>query len=91
MPTSLLSPCSCRVYKALLHGDLVAAKEVEIGDAPGMRELFLAEASKLAQLRHPHVITLFGLSLTPDKGVVFMELCEGEGPCVVCVWCGVCV
>ncbi|KAL4438479.1 hypothetical protein ABPG77_000127 [Micractinium sp. CCAP 211/92] len=69
---------SCRVYKALLHGDLVAAKEVEIGDAPGMRELFLAEASKLAQLRHPHVITLFGLSLTPDKGVVFMELCEGH-------------
>lgn len=72
-------PRSCRVYKALLHGDLVAAKEVDIGRSPAMRELFLSEASRLAQLRHPHIVTLFGLSLTPSKGVVFMELCEGEG------------
>ncbi|KAL4431314.1 hypothetical protein ABPG75_006570 [Micractinium tetrahymenae] len=72
------SGASCRVYKATLHGDLCAAKEVDIGHSPAMRQLFLLEASKLAQLRHPHIVTLFGLSLTPEKGVVLMELCEGH-------------
>lgn len=34
--------------------------------------------ARLKALRHPNIVTLFGLVLNPPKGVLVMELCEGE-------------
>ena len=48
---------------------------------PPAQESFLTECSRLALLRYPHIITLLGMSLTADnKGVLLMELAEGEEP-----------
>ena len=32
----------------------------------------------LQHLRHPNVVTLYGIALTKTKGIVIMELCEGR-------------
>jgi serine/threonine protein kinase len=82
------------VYKALFNGEVVAAKEIEVGSSAEMRESFVTEALLLQNLRHPNIIGFFGLSLTADRGVVLLEYAEGEeaagrqagsGWCVCCV------
>ncbi|PSC73546.1 Serine threonine-kinase CTR1 [Micractinium conductrix] len=78
---------SAHVYKALFHGELIAAKEIDIGRSPSMQEAFLTEALRLHELRHANVVSFFGVtfkrdaSAAPDsalKGVVLMEYAEGR-------------
>lgn len=38
----------------------------------------LQEAVHMQALRHPNVVSFFGVSLLGSKGVLLMELCEGE-------------
>lgn len=74
-------PCperSARVVKAKYAGEVVAAKVIDLSQSAELCEAFLTEASRLSHLRHPHVVTLYGIALTrSSKGVVLMELCAG--------------
>lgn len=42
-----------------------------------LQESFLTECSRLAHLRHPNIISLLGISLTRNKGIMLLELAEG--------------
>ena len=38
-----------------------------------VQQLFVQEAERLHQLRHPHVVALYGVSLSGPKGYLLME------------------
>lgn len=72
------SGASGKVYKAVLHGEFVAAKEIEIGTNPDLQQTFVREAVRLHQLRHATVVGFVGVALVGTKGVLLQELCEGR-------------
>ncbi|PSC73227.1 serine threonine-kinase [Micractinium conductrix] len=69
---------SATVYKVLYRGEEVAAKEVEIGRSAAMQELFVKEAERLHQMRHAHVVGLYGVVLSGSQGLLLMEYCSGR-------------
>ncbi|KAL4431038.1 hypothetical protein ABPG75_006294 [Micractinium tetrahymenae] len=69
---------SAHVYRAILNGEIIAAKEIEVERSPQMLEAFLTEALRLQALRHPHVICFIGVMLKENKGVVLTEYAEGR-------------
>ena len=52
--------------------------EPPIPAAMCVQESFLTEWSRLAQLRHPHIITMLGMAVTKGQGMLLMELAEGK-------------
>lgn len=58
----------------MLHA--AAAHAVRLAPLPRSHEvqqLFVQEAERLHQLRHPHVVALYGVSLSGPKGYLLME------------------
>lgn len=63
------------MHLSLLHslslsaaGEVVAAKEVDIGQSPALQEAFVTECLRLQQLRHPNIVQVgcsWGLLLPP--------------------------
>lgn len=51
-----------------------------------VQESFLTECSLLAQLRHPHIITMLGMAVTKGQGMLLMELAEGKCHSVSMGW-----
>ena len=43
-----------------------------------MLEAFLLEAQRMQQLRHPNVVAFFGMAVDNQRGLLLMELCDGE-------------
>ncbi|KAI7838770.1 hypothetical protein COHA_007387 [Chlorella ohadii] len=73
------SGASGKVYRVEYRGELLAAKEVELGANQSLRETFVTEARMLHQLRHPNVVGFAGVTFHGStRGVVLMELCEGR-------------
>ncbi|KAL4420111.1 hypothetical protein ABPG77_000282, partial [Micractinium sp. CCAP 211/92] len=66
------------VYKVMFRGEVVAAKEVDLGRSPAVQQLFVQEAERLHQLRHAHVVTLYGVALSGSRGIILMEYCSGR-------------
>ncbi|PRW33966.1 serine threonine- kinase receptor R831 [Chlorella sorokiniana] len=69
---------SACVYKALFRGEVVAAKEVDLGRSAAVQAAFLTEAERLHQLRHAHVVALYGVALAGSRGLILMEHCSGR-------------
>jgi formylglycine-generating enzyme required for sulfatase activity len=71
------------VYRAtnLLTGDAVALKLVrpELVNEPGMRALFLREATALRKIRHPAIVAYEGVHAEAD-GRVYLAMDLVEGP-----------
>ncbi|PRW57729.1 Serine threonine- kinase CTR1 [Chlorella sorokiniana] len=70
-----------RVYRAMLNGEMVAAKEIDLASGESCQlkqEAFITEALRLQQLRHPNVVGLMGIALTPRRGVLLLEYCQGR-------------
>jgi serine/threonine protein kinase len=73
------------------RGEPVAAKQVAVGRGAAPLRALLEEAQRMAALRHPHLVTFYGVSLDGGRGsgALVMELCEGgwrgAGWRVVCV------
>lgn len=81
MPACASVPsCSGRVIKARYNGELVAAKEMPLQRGVEAQQAFLEEAAALVSVRHPHLVIFRGVALEHDgsKGILLMELCEGE-------------
>ncbi|KAL4421641.1 hypothetical protein ABPG75_010932 [Micractinium tetrahymenae] len=66
------------VHKALWHGEVIAAKSIDVGRSPGAREAFITEAMRLHQLRHAHMVALYGVALSGSTGVLLLESCAGR-------------
>ncbi|KAL4421640.1 hypothetical protein ABPG75_010931 [Micractinium tetrahymenae] len=66
------------VHKALWHGEVIAAKSIDVGRSPGAREAFITEAMRLHQLRHAHMVALYGVALSGSTGVLLLEYCAGR-------------
>ncbi|KAL4452702.1 hypothetical protein ABPG75_008364 [Micractinium tetrahymenae] len=66
------------VFRAEFRGEPVAAKEVQLGHSAAAQEAFVLEAERLHQLRHAHVVTLYGVALSGPIGVLLMEYCGGR-------------
>jgi Janus kinase 2 len=66
------------VYKAIWKGTVVAVKKLSIDDGSikqdVMRE-FGAEASVMAELRHPNIVNFMGVVLHPEFVGLMMEFC----------------
>ncbi|KAI7845918.1 hypothetical protein COHA_000464 [Chlorella ohadii] len=77
-PIEIGRGASARVYKALLNGETVAAKEVDIGQSPALQEAFITECLRLQQLRHPNIVQLMGVTVSGAKGLVLLEYAEGR-------------
>ncbi|KAI7843630.1 hypothetical protein COHA_002870 [Chlorella ohadii] len=75
-PIEIGRGATAHVFKALYRGEVVAAKELKTGPGANSaaRKAFLTEAMHLQHLRHPNVVTLYGIALTKTKGIVIMEL-----------------
>jgi hypothetical protein len=78
VPLELGAGASGTVYKAKLRGETVAAKEVDLGRSLEVQQQFVREAERLHQLRHPHVVALYGVSLSGAKGYLITEYCAGR-------------
>ena len=70
-------PRSGRVIRAVYNGEVVAAKEVEVGRAVESQEAFLTEAQRMQALRHPQLVAFYGVCLDGPIGILLLELCEG--------------
>ncbi|KAL4418721.1 hypothetical protein ABPG77_008592 [Micractinium sp. CCAP 211/92] len=66
------------VYRAMFRGEPVAAKEVQLGHSVAAQEAFVLEAERMHQLRHAHVVALYGVALSGPVGVLIMEYCGGR-------------
>ncbi len=66
------------VSKALWAGTLVAVKEIPIDQsiAKGVAESFQRELYSLFRLRHPNVLTLYGLTIRESSLYIVTEWCE---------------
>lgn len=69
---------SGRVIRAMYNGEMVAAKEMEIGRGIEVQEVFLSEAKHMQALRHPNIVTFYGCVLDGPKGILLMELMDGR-------------
>ncbi|PRW33664.1 serine threonine- kinase receptor R831 [Chlorella sorokiniana] len=67
-----------RVLKAIYRGEVVAAKEIDLGRNLDAQQAFIKEALSLQQLRHPHVVSFSGVSLDGPRGIILQEFCEGR-------------
>ncbi|KAL4419965.1 hypothetical protein ABPG75_007063 [Micractinium tetrahymenae] len=77
-PMELGAGASAVVFKVLFRGEVCAAKEVDLGRSPAIQELFVQEAERLHQLRHAHVVALYGVALSGSRGIILMEYCSGR-------------
>ncbi|KAL4855424.1 Mitogen-activated protein kinase kinase kinase 9 [Chlorella vulgaris] len=77
-PLSLGEGASGRVYKALWNGEVVAAKEMDIGRSLEMQHAFVTEARHLVLLRHANVVAFYGCCIDGPRGILLMEFCEGR-------------
>ncbi|KAL4445436.1 hypothetical protein ABPG77_011261 [Micractinium sp. CCAP 211/92] len=69
---------SGRVLRARFNGEVVAAKEFPLERGIEVQESFRTEATRLQQLRHPHIVSLYAVSLLGGRGVLLMEYCSGH-------------
>ncbi|PSC73768.1 serine threonine-kinase [Micractinium conductrix] len=78
-PVRLGEGASGKVYRAIYRGELVAAKEIQLDRTAAEQDAFIAEALRLQDLRHQHVVQFYGLSVgEAGQGVLLMEYCEGR-------------
>ncbi|PRW39194.1 serine threonine- kinase [Chlorella sorokiniana] len=77
-PMELGSGATATVFKAKLRGETIAAKEMDLGRSHEVQQLFVQEAERLHQLRHSHVVALYGVSLSGANGYLLMEYCAGR-------------
>ncbi|KAL4452700.1 hypothetical protein ABPG75_008362 [Micractinium tetrahymenae] len=66
------------VYRAMFRSEPVAAKEVQLGHSAAAQEAFVLEAERMHQLRHAHIVALYGVALSGPVGVLLMEYCGGR-------------
>lgn len=65
------------------HGEVIAAKSIDVGRSPAAREAFISEAMRLHQLRHAHMVALCerwrwlcrAVCLSAQCGVTCFEFC----------------
>ena len=50
-----------------------AASASPLPRSPDVQQQFVREAERLHQLRHPHVVALYGVALSGPKGILLME------------------
>ncbi|KAL4425260.1 hypothetical protein ABPG75_009276 [Micractinium tetrahymenae] len=77
-PLELGSGAIASVFLARFNGEIVAAKEIDIGMSQQNRDAFIQDAVSLHALRHQNVVAFYGLSIAGRKGVVLCEYCEGR-------------
>ncbi|KAI7845591.1 hypothetical protein COHA_000878 [Chlorella ohadii] len=70
---------SGRVIRAELRGELVAAKEIEVGRTLELQQMFIWEAQQLCNLRHANIVTFYGCCIIKGWGVLLTELCRDLG------------
>lgn len=66
------------MIKATYRGEVVAAKQIDLGRNLDAQRSFVQEALSLQRLRHPHVVAFFGVSLDGPRGIILQECCEGR-------------
>lgn len=62
-----------RVYEGTLRGGVVAIKKLDLS-RPGATESIIREITNLAQLKHPHVVSLYGFYLGEEGAFTVTEL-----------------
>ncbi|KAI7845590.1 hypothetical protein COHA_000877 [Chlorella ohadii] len=65
---------SGRVIRAELRGEVVAAKEMDVGRAADLQQTFIREAQQLCNLRHANIVTFYGCCIIKGRGVLLTEL-----------------
>lgn len=67
------------VYKGLWHSAVCAIKEIAITDKVRLSEDdLMKEARVQSTLRHPNVVTCYGISIESDNIWIVMALIEGS-------------
>jgi len=64
------------VFQTRWNGLIVAVKVFDINDENYSEDDFRQEASLLSKLRHPNVISFFGVSVSPIRRFIVMECME---------------
>ncbi len=68
-----------RAWDAALERDVaLKLRRADVETVPGLHALHLDEARRLARVRHPHVLTVFGAAVHDGRPGLWAEIVDGE-------------